>query len=224
VTRVSETEASHLSAVVPLDGRGGLVFESLHGQPLYLSAVRTLSAVVPSAVVRVEPGALPHVRAELAAVGSPARVLDADSWWEEVRRGPARPLLVHDPLCPLAPADLVAGLVARTRLSPASLVAVRPVTDTVKTAAEGRITGTIDRRGLVVVSSPVVVAATVMEQAVADDDRPPLADMARMTAWLRARGPVETVQAPSLARRVDDASSVLLLECVDELHHQLRQT
>jgi hypothetical protein len=48
-------------------------------------------------------------------------------------------------------------------------------------------------------------------------------DFARLAAWLRARGPVELVRAPSLARRVDDASAVNLLECVDELARRVRR-
>jgi hypothetical protein len=45
--------------------------------------------------------------------------------------------------------------------------------------------------------------------------------MVALVAWLRERGPVELVTAPSLARRVDDASAVNLLECVDELRRQV---
>ena len=52
------------------------------------------------------------------------------------------------------------------------------------------------------------------------DGSTPIADVVALVAWLRERGPVELVTAPSLARRVDDASAVNLLECVDELSRQ----
>jgi 2-C-methyl-D-erythritol 4-phosphate cytidylyltransferase len=215
--------AADVSAVVPLDGKGRLVFESLHHRPLYLSAVSTLLDVVPEAVVRAAPAEVDRVRDELAASDVQIRVVDAAAWWEELRGAVARPLLVHDPLCPLTPEDLLTTVLERAGGSKASVAAVRPVTDTVKTAAEGRITGTIDRSGLVVVASPVVIAASVMERAAEDDAEPPVQEMAGLVAWLRARGTVETVHAPSLGSRVDDASSVQLLESMDELSRQLRQ-
>jgi 2-C-methyl-D-erythritol 4-phosphate cytidylyltransferase len=222
VTRVSDVEPAAISAVVPLDGRGALVWARLNGQPLYLNAVRILSGVVPGAVVRTRSDAVARVRADLEQSGLSTPVLDSTSWWGLVRGGPVRHLVVHDPLCPLAPADLLTSLIERAIASATSVAAVRPVTDTVKTAAKGRITGTIDRNGLVVVASPLVIAADVMAGAAVDDDAPPLEDLARTVGWLRARGPLETMNAPSVARRVDDESSVYLLECVDELHRQLR--
>jgi hypothetical protein len=207
-------------AVVPLDGRGTLVFEPLHHEPLYLTAVRTLTRVCGDIVVRVEAGQADRVRAEVSALGSSVRVVEAGPWWAEVRAAAPGPLLVHDPLCPLAPDDLLASTLERAASGSTSYAAVRPVTDTVKTAASGRITGTIDREGLVSLASPTVIAASVIGAA---DGPPPLDDLARLVTWLRARGAVELVNAPSLARRVDDVSAVHLLECVDELGRQLRQ-
>lgn len=219
---MSDAADPEIWAVVPLDGRGGLVHERLHRLPLYVSAVATLARVVPELVVRAEPADLTRVYDELGAAEVVTPVLDPAAWWAGLHGGSPRPLLIHDPLCPLVPEDLI-----RTMLEHAaddrSWAAVRPVTDTVKTATSSRITGTIDRGGLVVVSSPVVVSAAVMTQALADDDPPPVHDPATLLAWLRVRGPVETLSAPSLGRRVDDASSVQLLECMDELSHQLRQ-
>jgi hypothetical protein len=91
------------------------------------------------------------------------------------------------------------------------------VTDTVKTVVDERIHGTIDREGLAALIAPVLVAAPVLHGAVVAGDEPPLADFGELLGWLRARGPVELVKGPSLARRVDDASAVNLLECVDEV-------
>ncbi|WP_151084332.1 2-C-methyl-D-erythritol 4-phosphate cytidylyltransferase [Nocardioides cynanchi] len=207
-------------AVVPLDGRGTLVFEPLHDEPLYLFAVRTLTRVCDEIVVRVEADQADRVRSEVAGLGSAVQVLSSGPWWDEVRGAGAGPLLVHDPLCPLTPDDLLSSLLEQASSGSTSYAAVRPVTDTVKTAASGRITGTIDREGLVSLASPAVIAASVLEAA---DGPPPLDDLAHLVTWLRARGDLELVHAPSLARRVDDVSAVHLLECVDELGRQLRQ-
>jgi 2-C-methyl-D-erythritol 4-phosphate cytidylyltransferase len=214
----------HLTAraVVPLDGRGSLVFETLHDEPLYLGAVRTLGRVFGEIVIRVEASQAHRVRTEVSGLGHAIRVLEIGPWWDDLRTAAAGPLLVHDPLCPLTPDESLSSLLERAGDGATSYAAVRPVTDTVKTAASGRITGTIDRSGLMALASPTVIARPVMERAVADDTPPPLDDLARLVAWLRDRGKVELSHAPSLARRVDDVSAVHLLECVDELGRQLR--
>ena len=92
-----------------------------------------------------------------------------------------------------------------------------------KTVVDSRIQGTSDRAGLAALVSPAVVARDVVAAAIADDERPPVEDFSLLAGWLRARGEVRLVRAPSLARRVDDASSVNLLECVDELSRRVRR-
>ena len=58
-------------------------------------------------------------------------------------------LLVHDALCPLASTDFIRGVRQQAAASPElSVLAYRPVTDTVKTVVDSRIQGTIDREGL----------------------------------------------------------------------------
>ncbi|HET7431492.1 MAG TPA: 2-C-methyl-D-erythritol 4-phosphate cytidylyltransferase [Nocardioides sp.] len=209
-----------VSAVVPLEGRGPLVYEVLHGRPLYVTAVRHVLDVAPDAVVLVSAGQRARVVEDLAAAGLRAPVLDAEQWWASLAAGAARALLVHDPLCPLAPPDLMARVCGQD--AGTSVAAVRPVTDTVKVAEAGRITGTIDRQTLAAVASPLLVAAPVLARALAAGDRPPLDDVARLVAWMRERGPVELLTAPAIARRVDDVGAVHLLEAVDELGRQLR--
>jgi 2-C-methyl-D-erythritol 4-phosphate cytidylyltransferase len=223
VDTVGGVEHQSARAVVPLDGRGPLVFETLHDEPLYLGAVRTLGRVFESMVIRVEAAQAERVLAEVSGLGPAVRVLEVGPWWDDVCAVGAGPLLVHDPLCPLTPDDVVTALLETAGDGDTSYAAVRPVTDTVKTAASGRITGTIDREGLVSLASPTVIARPVMARAVAEGTPPPLGDLARLVAWLRLRGRVELSHAPSLARRVDDVSAVHLLECVDELGRQLRQ-
>ena len=53
--------------------------------------------------------------------------------------------------------------------------------------------------------------------------RPPVHDFALLAAWLRERGDLRLVKAPSMARRVGDESALLVLECVDELAHHVRE-
>jgi 2-C-methyl-D-erythritol 4-phosphate cytidylyltransferase len=209
--------------VLPLGGRTPLVFELLHGIPLYLHALRALVQVVPDAVLTAPADATERVRAEVERAHLEVRVLAEPDWWDVVRRAPGRGLLVHDALCPLASPEFLASVCRLAANRPdVSVAASRPVTDTVKTAVEGRIQGTIDREGLVALTSPILIAAPALAAAVGAGDRPGLDDFSSLLVWLRALGPVELVTAPSLARRVDDASAVNLLECVDELDRTMR--
>ncbi len=127
----------------------------------------------------------------------------------------ARRCCVHDALCPLASAEFLAERGRRTP-APARVVAFRPVTDTVKTAVDGAIQGTIDRESLAASprrcwSRPRLWTASRRS-----------ATSPRLVGWLRQRGPVELVVAPAIARRVDDASAVNLLESIDELGRRVR--
>lgn len=198
-------------------GRGSLPFENLHGVPLWLHALLALAEVVTDPVVLVEPGDRERVEGASRRAGLAVRVAIEDTWPDVVRRFAGRPLLVHDPLCPLVPHELLAEFCRRGAEQPGtSYVAFRPVTDTVKTAVDGRIEGTIDREGLAALTSPVLVASGTLDATL------PLRDAEALLRGLRARGVAELVMAPSIARRVDDVSAVHLLECVDELERRLR--
>lgn len=210
--------------VLALAGRGDLPFASLHRVPLYLHALRALvDASSEDVVLVVGADDRPRVRDEVARTGLSVRVLTEATWWAHLRRERPGSLLVHDSLCPLASAEFLASVRRGSAMHPeVSRVAFRPVTDTVKTVVDERIQGTIDREGLAALISPCLVASTVLAAAVAADDEPPLHDFAELVGWLRQRGPVELVKGPSLARRVDDASAVNLLECVDEIARRVR--
>lgn len=218
-------DRANVAAVLALSGRGSLPFESLHRLPLYLHALRSLTASGASEVlVAVDEDQRERVAGEVRRAGVPAEVLGGHGWWRRVGTTATAGLLVHDALCPLASADFLRGVRRDAAGRPnTSLLAFRPVTDTVKTVLDGRIQGTIDREGLAALVSPVVVAPTLLAAAVASDDRPPIDDFTRLATWLRERGEVGLVRAPSLARRVDDASAVNLLECVDELARRVRK-
>jgi hypothetical protein len=217
MTAAPSAEGGSWSGVVPLTGRGALPFAHLHERPLYLHALAALVSVVPAPVLLVDDGP-DQVRAvDLDELPAGTLVLTAAAWWAGRRPGP---LLVHDSLCPLTPVSLLASIMTRVDGNPSrSVAAYRPVTDTVKTAVADRIEGTIDRERLGIVTSPMALSADV----VADRAHPPrIDDLASLVAWVRARAAVDLVKAPSLARRVDDESSVHLLESVDEMSRQLR--
>lgn len=220
------TTSSTMPAVLAMSGRGDLPHALLHKAPLYLHALKALAASgVREVVLVVDEDDSARVAREVGHVVVTADVLSARDWWDRLRSAaPAAGLLVHDPLCPLTSADFIREVRGQATETPAaSLLAFRPVTDTVKTVVDSRIQGTIDREGLAALVSPAVLARDVLAAALADDERPPLEDFSRLAGWLRARGEVRLVRAPSLARRVDDTSSVNLLECVDELSRRVRR-
>jgi 2-C-methyl-D-erythritol 4-phosphate cytidylyltransferase len=214
------------TAVLAMAGRDGLPFASLHRAPLYLHALRSLAASgVERLLVAVDDGDHARVVREVAHAGVTAEVRAGAGWWAELRAsGTTAGLLVHDALCPLASAEFLREVRTDAAATPeVSALAFRPVTDTVKTVVDARIGGTIDREGLAALVSPAVIAPSVVSAAIAGDEQPPIDDFAQLAAWLRERGEVGLVRAPSLARRVDDASSVNLLECVDELSRRVRR-
>ncbi len=206
-------DVNAVTGVLSLLGHASLGFETLHGEPLFVHALRALADALggePLVVVRRPDVA--RVAADVTRTGLAARVVAEEDWWEAA--GASHHLLVHDALCPLASAEFLMAVAARAGTG--SVVGFRPVTDTVKTAVDGAIQGTIDRESLAAVTSPVLVAVDTL------DAEPPLADFARLVGWLRERGPVDLVAAPAIARRVDDESAVNLLESIDELGRRVR--
>lgn len=193
-------------------GRGSLPFARLHGETLLAHAVRALLEAVPAPVtVVVDQGCRQSAAEVLAEARTPVVILDVAQWWEG--RGRETDLL-HDPLCPLVPSAFLRDLAVTDGVA---RVAYRPVTDTVKTTVDGRITGTLDRERLGVVVAPVVIPAGLA----AGEPAPSLA-FSDLVPWLRARGSVELVRAPPSAQRVADEDSVMLLECVDENARRMR--
>jgi 2-C-methyl-D-erythritol 4-phosphate cytidylyltransferase len=208
-------------ALLVMSGRAELAFHDLHGEPLYAHALRALAEVTGPVLVGVDAADVRRVRDDVERWRLPVTVLVHDDWWPTVRDAPAGGLLAHDVLCPLVTPAFVAEVARRADERPAAaFVAVRPVTDTLKTVVDGRIEGTIDREGLAAVTSPLVVPGEVLVGA--GDEAPPVHDFAAMVSWLRVRSEVELVRAPSLGRRVEHARAVHLLECVDEVGHRVR--
>lgn len=209
-----------LVCVLALHDRGRLPYASLHGEPMHVHAWRAL--VTASERLAVAPPVLlvdPHDRvaalADLAlATGrAPDEVVVGDpaTWRPPV----AADVLVHDPLCPLTPADFLVELGATAPRVAA--VGCRPVTDTVKTVEDDRIDATVDRDGLVAVAAPALVPAARHRGGAL-----PTADMPTLLRWLREDGDVALPKAPSMARRVEDGSALVVLESIDELAGRVR--
>lgn len=187
-------EPARAVGVVPDAGRGSLPFSLVHGESLVAAASWALA----------EAG---------------VELLDFDVTWPAVR-DLGRPVVFHDPLCPLTPAAFITALVDRARASGVVQVAVRPVTDTIKSVAgsatDGVVGATVDRDALLTVTSPVVLPAAVA--AALADARLGDADLVALVTALRDRFEVRFVEAPSIGRRVEDTSSVRVLEAFAEQH------
>lgn len=205
--------------VLPLLGPPELATIPLHGRPLVLHGIEALAEVAEDLVI-VLPADGDHLGRTIGQLVADAahlqpRMCGPDDWSDGLRGQ----VLVHDPRCPLTPSGFVRSLAERHAADPAvALAACRPVTDTVKTSRDERVEGTVDRERLAVITSPVVFQFGDRDSA----DVPPLGDFAALVAWLRQRGEVELVKGPSMGRRVDDASSVSLLECLDEVGRLVR--
>jgi hypothetical protein len=210
--------------VVPLEGRGSLPFVDLHQEPLFLHAVRALldvDAVDGRVVVTVGSQQRDAAVAALAHADLSAVVEEPRAWWRSV--SDRIELVLHDPLCPLVPASFIATCLREADTDDGALVAFRPVTDTIKTVVDDHIVDTLDRDLFGIVASPVVFGLAA-DDAGLRGSGPPTEDFAVLASWLRERGPVLLHKAPSLGRRVDDASAVNLLECMDEMARSVRES
>ena len=164
--------------------RGHLPFALIHGEALVAAAAWALGE---SGVTPVDTGT---------------------AWAGLVDAG--EPVVLHDALCPMTPPDFIADCVERSVARACVVVGVRPVTDTVKVVADGLVGETLDRGGLVAVASPVVLPAEVVTAL----DGLPSTDFVELVAALRARFPVELVEAPPSARRVGSEEDVRVLEAL----------
>ena len=169
---------------VRTDERGSLPFLLVHGEALAAAAAWALG----------EAG---------------VRIVDLSVPWEELVEA-AEPFVLHDSLCPMTPAAFIAACVEQAVADDVVVVAVRPVTDTVKVVRDGQVGETVDRAGLHALASPVVLPASV----VAALEEAPGEDLAALVATLSADHRVRWVPAPPAARRVATADDVRALEAL----------
>ena len=107
-------------------------------------------------------------------------------------------LVLHDALCPMTPPGFIAACVRRAN------------DDGVVVVGTARALG---GTGEVVVASPIVVPAAIVEQ-VSDLFHDAGVDFAELTAALRDRTTVVTVEGPAAAARVGDIDDVRALEAL----------
>jgi 2-C-methyl-D-erythritol 4-phosphate cytidylyltransferase len=170
---------------VPLDGRGSMPFALMHGESL----------------VAVASWALGEAGVE---------ILDFTAGWADVR-GRDAALVVHDPLCAGTPATFLTEAITAAIEGDVVVAGARPVTDTVKVVDAGVLGETVDRAGLLAVTSPVVLPASV----VAALGTPPLVeDLADLVTLLRADHEVVFLEAPPQGRRVVEESDLRLVEAL----------
>jgi 2-C-methyl-D-erythritol 4-phosphate cytidylyltransferase len=210
---------------VPPGADSWIVSEDLDGLPLVLHAVRAVRQVAATVVVLAPVADVAGLRGALDRAGMAAvrtGTLDGHGGGDlagavtaalgsPLPRG-CRALLVHDPLCPLAPATHLDEVLDELSLPGGGYragAAVHPMTDTVKTVHaddEGfAVAGTVDRERLRVVTTPVMVPADLAGSLPAAADGPAL------VAGLRHHGEVLLVTAPPIARRVHDRAGLHLV-------------
>lgn len=169
---------------VPTTERGSMPFALLDGEPLVVLATHALAD------------------AGVELIDFNVDLADA--------RDEHRALVLHDPLCPMTPPEFIREALATALSEGVVVVGVHPVTDTIKAVSDGVVGATVDREGLWAVTSPVVLPPEV----VADLDAWPEADFTSLVTSLRERLEVRFLEAPALGRRVEDESSLTLLEAL----------
>lgn len=136
--------------------------------------------------------------------------LDVGVPWDDVLAA-GQPLVLHDALCPMTPADFIASCVRRSLGDGAVVAGVRPVTDTVKVVDGETVGRTVDRTGLLAIASPVVLPPPVLRGL----PGVPGSDLAALVARLVADGvQVDLVEAPAAGRRVGTEDDLRILEAL----------
>jgi 2-C-methyl-D-erythritol 4-phosphate cytidylyltransferase len=172
---------------VPTTGRGSLPFALLHGEPL---------VVVASAALESAGAELVDFTTELAELA-------------DLEVPPV--LVLHDPLCPLTPPAFLREAIALAAAEQVVVVGAHPVSDTIKRTESGVVGETVDREQLWALASPIVLPAPVLASL---GGWPDADDVTALVEQLREQDEVRFLEAPALARRVEDESSLELLEAL----------
>jgi 2-C-methyl-D-erythritol 4-phosphate cytidylyltransferase len=234
---MSEASDPYVLGLVPVVGRETLAFLAYKGSALMSCAVEALCPLADRVMVVAADGQAEESRDALAqldshtessppgpGIGSLSGAVDVvelprDESLIRTAAAGADVVVIHDPLCPGVSAASMRWLVEFW--SPGTvMVAVRPVVDTVKVVDDGVVAGTLNREGLRMISSPLVMPADRIVAMPQLGER--LADLASLVATLRGAGEMVLVVADPSSGRVQDPSSVALLEALDAVHERDR--
>lgn len=220
------------AAIIPAAGLGvrlgGDIPKALRevgGEPLLVHAVRGLCTApvdLSFLVIAVQPGSEALTLSLLQPfVGDVSLVCVAGGAerTDSVRRGlDALPsesfdcILVHDAARPFVPAVVISRVVSAVVAGADAVIPVLPVTDTIKQVnADGQVTGTPDRSGLVAVQTPQGFRPSVLRRAYGR-----FADVATDDASLveRLGLPVDTVEGSVDAFKITRPSDLVLAEAL----------
>ena len=148
-------------------------FLPLHGKPVVAWSVAAARTVADGIVVVVPGGSASSpagedVGADLIVTGGPTRSHSVRAGLAAVP-AEASVIIVHDAARPLASAALFASVVeALAEDGVEGAIPVLPLTDTVKRAADGRVSSTVDREGMVSVQTPQAFVAASLRAAHAE--------------------------------------------------------
>jgi 2-C-methyl-D-erythritol 4-phosphate cytidylyltransferase len=186
---------------------------SLAGRPLMAWSVEALRGVAEVETIAI---ALPEgVNAPEGTVGVKGGSVRSESVRLALQAaGPGDPVLVHDAARPLLTPDLAREVLEALRADETldAAIAAIPVTDTIKRAAEGVVSETLDRGSLWAVQTPQVFRRAALEYALSVPEEV-LAD-ATDDAWLieRMGGSVGIVPSSALNLKVTTELDLRLAE------------
>lgn len=144
-------------------------FAMIGGRPMVDWSLSTARAVV-DGVVLVVPAGDPRISSP-GSCGADIVVEGGKTRAESVRAGLAAVpddagiVVVHDGARPLATTALFAAVIGEVRSGADAAVPATPVADTLKRVADGAVSGTVERDGLVAVQTPQAFRADVLRRA-----------------------------------------------------------
>jgi 2-C-methyl-D-erythritol 4-phosphate cytidylyltransferase len=130
-----------------------------------------------------------------------------------LRAGEGDPVIVHDAARPLVTPEIIqAALDALAEHGCDAVIAAAPVTDTIKEAAGGTVTRTLDRSTLWAVQTPQVFRRGALERALSAPQE--LLEAATDDAWLveRTGGVVRIVATPASNMKITTPGDLLVAE------------
>jgi 2-C-methyl-D-erythritol 4-phosphate cytidylyltransferase len=171
-----------VAVIIPAGGSGTRIggglpkqFRRLGREPILVATVRRFARhpSIDHVVVAAPPAHLARTRRLLRPLAgrTPIDVVEGgaerqESVWRGLQAVPrsAAIILVHDAVRPFVPPRLI-GEVLRAAATTGAAVCARPIAETVKWVADGRVRETLDRRGLWAVQTPQGFLASLLREA-----------------------------------------------------------